>query len=79
MPCNQRCNQGRDCQCGDRSVDKTIFEIAPVLIVIILISCICIGSFMIYDLFTNYTKGQDCAVEVQFSGGVKATYLGKTV
>jgi hypothetical protein len=37
------------------------------------------GSFMIYDLFTKYTKGQDCAVEVQFSGGVKATYLGTSV
>ena len=79
MSCNQNCNQGRKCNCNNKPLDKAIFEIAPILIIIILISCICMGSFMIYDLFTKYTKGQDCAVEVQFSGGVKATYLGTSV
>jgi hypothetical protein len=32
----------------------------------------------VYKLI-NGTKGQDCAVEVQFGGGVKATYLGTSV
>jgi hypothetical protein len=27
----------------------------------------------------NGTKGQDCAVEVQFAGGVKATYIGTSI
>ena len=80
MPCNQNCNQGRNCDCKkDSSVDRAVFDIAPVIIIIILISCIGMGSFMIYDLFAKYTKGQDCAVEVQFGGGVKATYLGTSV
>lgn len=77
MPCNNNCNQGRNCNC-DRKMDKAIFEIAPILVIIILISCICMGSFMIYRLMHG-NKGQDCAVEVQFAGGVKATYLGTSI
>jgi hypothetical protein len=30
-------------------------------------------------LLFNANKGQDCAVEVQFSNGVKATYFGESV
>lgn len=76
MPCNQNCNQGRDCDCN-RTTDKAIFEIAPILVIIILLSCICMGSFMIYRLMHGNT-GQDCAVEVQFKDS-KATYIGRTV
>jgi hypothetical protein len=35
-------------------------------------------GYGIWKIYHGNT-GQDCAVEVQFSGGVKATYLGKTV
>jgi hypothetical protein len=35
-------------------------------------------GFGLYKL-VNGNKGQDCAVEVEFSGGVKATYLGTSV
>jgi hypothetical protein len=35
-------------------------------------------GFGLYKLMHG-TKGQDCAVEVQFGGGVKATYLGTSV
>jgi hypothetical protein len=35
-------------------------------------------GYGVYKLF-NATKAQDCAVEVQFGNGVKATYLGTSV
>jgi hypothetical protein len=35
-------------------------------------------GFGVYKLMHG-TKGQDCAVEVQFAGGVKATYLGTSI
>jgi hypothetical protein len=35
-------------------------------------------GFGVYKLL-NGNKGQDCAVEVQFSNGVKATYFGTSV
>ena len=73
MSCNNNCNQGRNCDCGDRSVDR-----ATVVVVTLLLICIVSMCFGFYKLI-NGTKGQDCAVEVQFSGGVKATYLGKSV
>jgi hypothetical protein len=79
MPCNNNCNQGRNCNCNDNLLDKSINNVAPVLIIIILISCIGMGIFMIHELFTTLTKGQNCAVEVQFGNGVKATYLGTSV
>ena len=72
MPCSGNCNQGRDCQCGDRN-DGILF----ILIALIFISLFSI-SYGVFKL-VNGTKGQDCAVEVQFSNGVKATYLGTSV
>jgi hypothetical protein len=71
MPCNQNCNQGR-CNC-DRSADRAAVIVATLL----LIAAVPIG-FGMYKIF-NAVKGQDCAVEVQFSNGVKATYLGTSV
>jgi hypothetical protein len=79
MPCNQNCNQGRNCDCKkDSSVDRAVFDIAPVIIIIILISCIGMGSFMIYRLVTDLTSGQQCEVTVKFKDS-SATYIGRTV
>lgn len=72
MPCSQQCNQGRTCDCGDRSVDRATVVIATLLFVCIV--SICVGLFKLYHVNT----GQDCAVEVQFNDS-KATYIGKTV
>jgi hypothetical protein len=71
MPCNNNCNQGR-CSC-DRSGDRAVVVISA----LILIALLAMG----YGVFklVNGTKGQDCAVEVQFAGGVKATYLGTSI
>jgi hypothetical protein len=74
MPCNQNCNQGRNCDCKkDASVDRAVVIVATLL----LVAVVSMG-FGVYKLF-NATKAQDCAVEVQFSNGVKATYLGTSV
>jgi hypothetical protein len=35
-------------------------------------------GFVVYKL-VNGNKGQDCAVNVEFGGGVKATYLGTSI
>ena len=74
MPCNQNCNQGRNCNCKkDSSVDRATVVVATLLLICIFSMC-----FGFYKLI-NGNKGQDCAVEVEFSGGVKATYLGTSV
>jgi hypothetical protein len=44
---------------------------------LLLIAIVSMG-WGVYKLLHG-TKGQDCAVEVQFGGGVKATYLGTSV
>jgi hypothetical protein len=72
MPCNQQCNQGRNCNC-DRSGDRVVVIVATLLLI-----AVTSMGYGVYKLF-NVTKGQDCAVEVQFSNGVKATYLGTSV
>ena len=77
MPCNNNCNQGRSCDCKkDSSVDRATVVVATLLLVAV-VSVVSMG-FGVYKLF-NATKAQDCAVEVQFSNGVKATYLGTSV
>ena len=73
MPCNQNCNQGRDCQCGrDRSVDR-----ATTVIAVLLILCLFSIGLGLYKLYHG-NKGSECAVEVQFSGS-KATYIGTSI
>lgn len=73
MPCNQNCNQGRNCDCKkDSSVDRAIVIVATLL----LIAVVSMG-YGVYKLF-HATKGQDCQIEVQFQDS-KATYIGKTV
>jgi hypothetical protein len=74
MPCNQRCNQGRDCQCGDRSVDKEALVVAMLLLIFTVLMV-----FGLYKIIIEpVSKGQDCQIEVQFQDS-KATYIGKTV
>jgi len=72
MPCNQNCEQGRKCDCGDRSVDRTTVVVATLLLICIVSMC-----FGFYKLI-NGNAGQDCQIEVQFNDS-KATYIGKTV
>jgi hypothetical protein len=57
---------------------SSVVDCGLVVVAIILIVNICIGCFMLNDLFTRYTKGQDCQIEVQFNDS-KATYIGKTI
>ena len=74
MPCNNNCNQGRSCDCKkDSSGDRAVVIVATLL----LVAVVSMGVG-VYKLF-NATKGQDCAVEVQFGNGVRATYLGTSV
>ena len=74
MSCRGDCNQGRNCDCKkDSSVDR-----AAVIVVTLLLVAVVSMGFGVYKLMHG-TKGQDCAVEVQFGGGVKATYLGTSV
>lgn len=72
MPCNQECNQGRNCNC-DRSLDRSTVVVATLLLA---------GMFGMgygfYTLLYPSAKGQDCAITVQFKDS-KATYIGKTV
>ena len=74
MPCNQNCNQGRNCNCKkDSSLDRATVVVATLLLICIFSMC-----FGFYKLI-NGSTGQDCAVEVQFASGVKATYLGTSI
>jgi hypothetical protein len=76
MSCNQNCNQGRNCNCNgtnNRASDRAVVIVATLLF----IAVVSMG-YGVYKLF-HANKGQDCAVEVQFGGGVKATYLGTSV
>jgi hypothetical protein len=76
MPCQGDCNQGRNCDCKkDLSVDKEA-AIVAMLLLIFTVSMV----FGLYKIIIEpVSKGQDCAVEVQFGNGVKATYLGTSV
>ena len=76
MSCNQICEQGRKCDCGDCNVDRSV-DRATVVIATLLVICIlsiCLGLYKLY----NGNPGQDCQIEVQFNDS-KATYIGKTV
>jgi hypothetical protein len=72
MPCNQNCNQGRDCQC-DRSGDRAVVIVATLMIIAILAMGLGVWKLL------HVTSGQQCAVEVQFKEGIKATYIGTSV
>ncbi len=71
MPCNQQCNQGRDCDC-DRSGDRSVVIVVTLLLIA--------GVSMAYGLvqLLNGNKGQECAVEVRFKDST-ATYIGRSV
>ena len=71
MPCNQNCNQGRNCDCP-RTTDR-----ATVIVVTLLLLTIVSMGFGVWK-FLNGNTGQDCAVEVRFQDGT-ATYIGTSV
>jgi hypothetical protein len=73
MTCTHQCNQGRDCQCGESQSSRATVIVATLL----LIAIVSMG-FGVWKLF-HATKGQECAVTLQFDNNVKATYIGKTV
>ena len=72
MPCNQNCNQGRNCNCGGSKSDRAVVIVVTLLLIAIVSMC-----FGFYRLLSG-NKGQDCAVEVQFKDS-KATYIGQSV
>ena len=72
MPCNQNCNQGRNCNC-DRATDR-----ATVIVVTLLLLAIVSMGFGVWKLLHG-NKGQECAVTLQFKDNVKATYIGRSV
>ena len=72
MPCNQNCNQGRNCDCP-RTTDR-----ATVIVVTLLLLAIVSMGYGLYKLMHG-NKGQECAVTLQFKDNVKATYIGRTV
>lgn len=73
MPCNQNCNQGRNCDCSkERNIDR-----ATVVVATLMFLAFVSMSWGVWKLF-HATKGQDCQIEVQFQDS-KATYIGKTV
>jgi hypothetical protein len=72
--CNQNCNQGRSCDCKkDSSGDRAVVIISTLILIAVVSMC-----WGVWKLF-NGSNAQDCAVEVQFGGGVKATYLGTSI
>jgi predicted thioesterase len=76
MPCNQNCNQGRNCDCKkDSSVDRATVVVATLLLVAV-VSVVSMG-FGVYKLL-NGNKGQECAVNVKFKDS-SATYIGQSV
>jgi hypothetical protein len=72
MTCDKQCNQGRDCDCP-RENDRAIV----IVVTLLLIAVVSMG-FGVWKLF-HATTGQQCAVEVQFKEGIKATYIGTSI
>jgi hypothetical protein len=72
MPCNGNCEQGRKCQCGNKTTDRAVVVIFGLLLVGVMAM-----GYGVYKLL-HITKGTQCAVEVQFSGS-KATYIGTSI
>lgn len=58
MPCNQECNQGRNCNC-DRTTDR-----ATVIVVTLLLLAIVSMGFGVWKLLSG-NAGQDCAVTLE--------------
>ena len=74
MPCNNNCNQGRNCNC---SKDRNIDTATVVVVTLMLIAFVSMGYGVWKLLHGN--AGQECAVTLQFQDGVKATYIGKSI
>ena len=71
MPCNNNCNQGRNCDCG-KTADRATVIVATLLLVAIVSM-----GYGVWKLF-NGNKGQECEVTLQFKDS-KATYIGTSV
>jgi hypothetical protein len=52
---------------------------AEVVVVVLFLVCLVSMTVGIYKLLYPNVAGYPCAVEVQFSGGSKATYIGRSV
>ena len=72
MPCNQNCNQVRDCSCGSSKSNR-----ATVIVTSLLFVAIVSMAYGVYTLLHG-TKGQQCEITLQFKDS-KATYVGRTV
>lgn len=72
MPCNQDCQQGRNCDCG-KTTDRATVIVATLLLVAIVAM-----SYGIWKLLAVPTTGMPCEIEVQFKDS-KATYIGTGV
>ena len=70
MPCNNNCNQGRNCNCG-KSGDRDVLLTAVVILGII------VAGYLAYEIIKS-NQGSPCAVEVKFKDST-ATYIGKSV
>lgn len=77
MPCNQNCNQGRDCDCPRTTDRATVIVVTLLLCVCLWLLAIVSMGFGLYKLMHGI-KGSECAVEVQFKDS-KATYIGTSV
>jgi hypothetical protein len=72
MPCNNNCNQGRNCDCGGK-VSRATVVVATLLLI-----CIVSMGFGVWKLLHG-NAGQECEVTLQFKDNVKATYIGRSV
>lgn len=72
MPCNQQCNQGRDCDCGSSKSNRS-----TVIVTTLLFLAIISMAYGVYTLLHGI-KGQECQIDVHFKDST-ATYIGRTV
>jgi hypothetical protein len=73
MTCKGNCNQGRNCDCANSKSNRSTVIVTSLLFIAIVSM-----AYGVYNLLHG-TERQDCAVEVQFGNGVKATYLGTSI
>ena len=55
------------------------YKRATTVIAVLMVICFCSMGYGVYKLLFTPSKGQECAVTLQFDNNVKATYIGKTV
>jgi hypothetical protein len=55
------------------------YKRATTVIAVLMVVCMGAMVYGVYKLLSTPSKGQECAVTLQFNNNVKATYIGKTV